>query len=262
MANFSESLTIRILGDSSQLQRELESVTQRLADLQSRLSQLSEVNRSVDQVVGRFSQLVRPLQNVSSLLTRITNQVQMLGRTPVNLNVGPALNSLGRLSRSIDLIAAKLRALSAVPAAPAGGLPLRGPIPSIPGGGLPLRGPIPAVPSGGLPLSGPIRRFADGGFVNGPMGGDRVPATLTAGEFVIRQPAVQRLGVAFLNALNESARATGSSTRGASQDVPAASSTVVNRFGEINIQVTQSADVNTIVRDLRFQGYRLRNRRG
>lgn len=44
--------------------------------------------------------------------------------------------------------------------------------------------------------------FAGGGPVSGPAGRDRVPAMLTAGEFVVRQPVVSYLGANFFAALN------------------------------------------------------------
>jgi phage-related protein len=49
---------------------------------------------------------------------------------------------------------------------------------------------------------GKIPRFAQGGLVQGPGGTDNVPAMLTAGEFVMRRPAVEALGLPTLRALN------------------------------------------------------------
>lgn len=45
-------------------------------------------------------------------------------------------------------------------------------------------------------------KFASGGPVPGSGTGDTVPAMLTPGEYVIRRDAVQRFGVAFLDAIN------------------------------------------------------------
>lgn len=233
MANFTESLTIRILGDSSHLQNALDGVTRRLSDLQSRLSQIGNVEQQIGRTVGRFSRLARPLEEVSRLLDRIANQARLLGRIPINLNVAPAINSLNVLSRMIDQMAVKARLLS---------------IGGIGGGGFPL------------PSSGRVPRFADGGLVTGPSGVDRIPALLTSGEFVIRQPVVQQLGATFLSALNQNLR--GVLPRGVPMAAPSSGPAPVNNFGGISINVMQAADVNTIVRDLRFQGIRLRNRRG
>ena len=45
-------------------------------------------------------------------------------------------------------------------------------------------------------------RFAQGGFVSGPAGVDKVPARLTAGEFVMSKGAVQKYGTSTLSAMN------------------------------------------------------------
>ena len=45
-------------------------------------------------------------------------------------------------------------------------------------------------------------RFAQGGFVSGPAGVDKVPARLTAGEFVMSKGAVQKYGTDTLSAMN------------------------------------------------------------
>ena len=45
-------------------------------------------------------------------------------------------------------------------------------------------------------------RFAQGGFVSGPAGVDKVPARLTAGEFVMSKGAVQKYGTNTLAAMN------------------------------------------------------------
>ncbi len=49
---------------------------------------------------------------------------------------------------------------------------------------------------------GPIHRFADGGKLPGYGGGDRVPALLEAGEYIIRKEAVNRFGAGIFHALN------------------------------------------------------------
>lgn len=53
-------------------------------------------------------------------------------------------------------------------------------------------------------IAGLFRGFAGGGYVQGPGTGssDSIPARLSAGEYVIRAAAVQRFGVACLDALN------------------------------------------------------------
>ena len=50
--------------------------------------------------------------------------------------------------------------------------------------------------------SGETQNFATGGFVSGPAGVDKVPARLTAGEFVMSKGAVQKYGVNTLSSMN------------------------------------------------------------
>ena len=52
------------------------------------------------------------------------------------------------------------------------------------------------------PLGGGFNKFAQGGFVSGPAGVDKVPARLTAGEFVMSKGAVQKYGVNTLKSMN------------------------------------------------------------
>jgi hypothetical protein len=55
-----------------------------------------------------------------------------------------------------------------------------------------------------MALLGGIKKFAAGGYVTGPgtSTSDSIPARLSAGEYVVRAAAVQRVGVAFLDAIN------------------------------------------------------------
>ena len=75
---------------------------------------------------------------------------------------------------------------------------------------IPLAGPalaiaaMAAMVAAVMALLGGIKKFAAGGFVTGPgtATSDSIPARLSAGEYVIRAAAVQRVGVAFLDAIN------------------------------------------------------------
>ena len=49
---------------------------------------------------------------------------------------------------------------------------------------------------------GPVQRFATGGRLPGYGGGDRIPALLEAGEYIIRKEAVSRFGSGLFAALN------------------------------------------------------------
>jgi TP901 family phage tail tape measure protein len=55
-----------------------------------------------------------------------------------------------------------------------------------------------------MALMSKVKKFASGGLVTGPgtATSDSIPARLSAGEYVVRAAAVQRVGVAFLDALN------------------------------------------------------------
>jgi len=230
---FTESLTVRILGDSSGLRRELESVVEEIRALRGELDQVTNIGDQIGEGFGRANGAVRPLEQISQTLSRITAQVQSFSQTPLTLDVQPALASLQQLSLTISTIAAQLQALAAIPVG------------------------IGEAPAGG---DGPIRQFGGGGLVTGPIGNDVVPALLTAGEFVLNRQAAQTLGTSFLEALNAqpAARRTVASVRESGTRVQHTN----NHFGGITINVAQPSGVNEIIRDLRLQGVMLRNRRG
>ena len=58
------------------------------------------------------------------------------------------------------------------------------------------------------------QKFKEGGFVSGPAGEDKVPARLTAGEFVMSKGAVQQYGVDHLAGMNAAAGGTNKPTMG------------------------------------------------
>ncbi len=236
---FTESLTVRILGDSSQLKSELQSVLQDLEGLRGQLGQATDVGQQVSEGFDRVSGAMRPLEQVSQLLSRITAQAQVLSQTPISLNVQPALAALAQLSAAIQMIAAQLMALAAMPIGLGGGI----------------------GPGGGGGRGGPIRQFAEGGLVAGPPGRDVVPALLTAGEFVLSRTATEAIGLQFLQRVNAAPDHHPAHRSLAREGVPSVRQTT-NHFGGITIQVAEAGNVNAIVRDLRLQGVQLRNRRG
>lgn len=230
---FAESLTVRILGDSSGLRRELDAVVSDIRSLRGELEQVTGIGEQLGEGLGRADGAERPLEQIGQALSRITAQVRTLGQTPVTLNVQPALASLAQLSLAISAIAAQLQALSAIPV------------------GI---GVVPGV--GGAP----IRQFAGGGLVTGPVGLDAIPALLTAGEFVLNRQAAQALGMRFLEAVNSQSSARRNVT--AVREAGARVQNTSNHFGGITINVAQPSGVNEIIRDLRLHGVMLRNRRG
>ena len=64
------------------------------------------------------------------------------------------------------------------------------------------------------PLGGGFNKFKEGGFVSGPDGVDKVPAKLTAGEFVMSKGAVQKYGVDTLASMNAAGGGTNRPTMG------------------------------------------------
>jgi len=252
MAGFSESLTVQILADSSQLSQELDDVISRMNSFNQQLERMGQSQRGLTSLARRLQALRSPLGQVSSMLRRVISQVRQLSGMSVSLNVSPALQALAQLSAAISRVAAQLAALGGGGRGIPGGVPAGG---GNPGGGIGSGSQGGGRVSGGG-FSGGIRGFSKGGLVRGPAGVDQVPALLSAGEFVLQRSAVDQLGGSFLEGLNRS-RAASSTTQS-----PAAVEQTVNQFGEITIQVSQSMDLDEIVNDLQFAGHQLRNRRG
>ena len=226
----------------------MEAFREKLTEVSDWSSQLGE---TIDRVGSSHG-----LERVNSLLERIRSQMIRINNTPLAINVAPAMGSLATLSSVLDAIIYKLLAIRAL-----GG---------IGGGG----GAAPAA-------AAPVGEFATGGFVTGPPGIDRVPAMLTAGEFVISSPSVQELGRGFLRALNESPVRTMGETRNRSLKKALASSSAnqggvrgeplrpvetsrqeITHVGGVTINVSQGIDPESALRHLRLQGSSLRNRRG
>ncbi|MFO1022580.1 MAG: hypothetical protein U0903_18070 [Planctomycetales bacterium] len=266
MGQFTESLTILIQGDSSDLQRELEEAARLLEGFQSRMSQLSGVSQQLGTALDRLGS-VRSLSSLSAGLDRIYQQIQQINRTPISINVAPAIASLTVLSGALEMILAQLLAVKAAGMlSGAGGLGGYSPRVSMPG-------------------------FAVGGPVVGEPGTDQIPAWLTAGEFVLNRQAVEELGHNFVTALNDSplravqelsresatahARGTGFAWPGRETSVSSSSrvgtvgripseerETRITNVGGMTINIQQEMDPEGVLRNLRLEGIALRNRRG
>jgi hypothetical protein len=236
---FTESLTVRILGDSTDLQDELGSIAEQIEGLQDELSSVTSAGAEIGEGLGRAAVAVAPLTQVSTLLTGIGRQAEQLSQQSISFNVQPALAGLRELSAMLQAVSAQSAALS---------------------GGVGFAGGAAGEPA--LPrLVGGAPAFATGGLVDGPNGLDATPAWLTAGEFVMSRDATQRLGTTFLTALN----AGGSPAVNAAARTPMPTPselTTNNHFGGISIHVTEAVEINDVIRDLRFEGATLRNRRG
>ncbi|WP_459555396.1 hypothetical protein [Lacunimicrobium album] len=248
MAEFLESLTVRILGDSSGLQREVTSAREQLAGLSREVSRFSQMGSQLTQPFARLASSQRTLSSLSSALSRVSGQVSALSGMTVTLNVSPAMQALSMLSAMAMQVRAQLASLGAVG-----------------GGGV-------AAPTAGAALprvnSSRVAGYASGGLVMGPAGIDQVPAMLTAGEFVLQREAVARLGLAELSRLNQGrdgsdGRHWQSQWHPMQSQQPATSSSTqnVHQYGDIAIHVG-GGQVGDVVRDLQYQGFRLRQRRG
>ncbi|MBL4884420.1 MAG: hypothetical protein JKY95_07785 [Planctomycetaceae bacterium] len=262
MAGYSESLTVQILADSSQFSQELDGVISRMDSFNRQLEQVGRSQQGLTSLARRLRNLNSPLAQVSGKLKQVVGQVRQLSGMSVSLNVGPALQALAQLSAAISRVAAQLASLGGGGGGGGGG-GLPGGLPGgIPGGGTPGGGRTSGGGGGGGRVSGGgssgrMQGYANGGLVSGPAGIDRVPAMLSAGEFVLQRSAVEQLGGSFLESLNR--------PRAMSSKAPGPDSSfeqTVNQFGEITIQVSQPVDLDEIVSDLQFAGHRLRNRRG
>jgi hypothetical protein len=236
MSAFSESLTVTLTADSSALQSELQNVVSQLDTLKSRVQSVQQGFQQAGSAANGLGAAVGPVQNLGRALQQVAGQVDALSHMSISLNVTPALNALNMLSQAIAQVAAQLQSL-AVPMAP----------------GIPFGGPLPGPRS-------PVEGYARGGLVGGLPGIDRVPAWLSAGEFVLRPAAVEQLGVAFLQALND--RPQGFRRGDLPQSGGADSASVTNHFGGITVQVQTATDVSHVLDALAQEQSRLATRRG
>ena len=179
MGLLSESLTVRILGDSSGLQRELSAVARQIEEFRRRMSQVTELSQRVGRMSGLPSEMQGGLEGVTAELSGIRELIGQINSTPLVIDVTPALAGLQMVASVLEAIAARMQMLAAGP--------------GIPG---PQPGGVPATVNTG-------RRMAGGGLVSGESGIDRVPTWLTAGEFVLQRPVVEQMGVNALHRMNQ-----------------------------------------------------------
>ena len=196
--SLSESLTVEITADSSGLEAELQRAASLVEGLSSQLGGVGSAASAAAGSLGRLGEAVGPLSRLSNLLGQIVGQIRAIGQTPVTIDVSPAMGSLETLSKRIAAVAAQLAALNARASMP------RPAVPSLPGVGFGGAGGGGSTGGGcgGVSPRMSLPGFAAGGLVNGPAGVDRVPAMLTAGEFVLTTDAVRDVGRPALEALN------------------------------------------------------------
>ena len=184
MPNFTESLTVEIKANSSDFQRELQSVIQKVTDLQSQLNSLGHFNS----LQNSIQTLISPLEQVSQSLGQIAGQISQINQTPVSLDVSSAIQGLSQLNQMAQITSRQIQSVSSASAA--------SPLPT--GSGSPTSpGESPAMSTSLLPT------FSSGGMVKGPAGTDRIPAMLSAGEYVMKEASAKKLGYGLLQQINQ-----------------------------------------------------------
>ena len=245
---FTESLTIRILGDSSQLQSELENASRLLQGFSSRLEQFEAAAGRIGRGLSGLGQSSRQLFELTNQLASARQAAEALSNTVITLNVAPALAALRSLATAAMQTGSVLTGLSAART----------------GGAFATNATSAVGTSSGTSRAG--IGFASGGLVSHgqmPASTDTIPAWLSPGEFVLREPAVRSLGLANVATLNT----TGEWPQRHMGSVPTSrfdsdQHRLATHFGDIHISVHQTADMPGLLRDLEWSGARLATRRG
>lgn len=280
-----ETLTIEIQGDSSSLAASLDEALSRIESLQSSADSAGAAAEGIGGRLGNVSTAVGSLSQVSQALTRVSQQAAAIGQQPVTLNVEPALGSLQMLLSAIQAVAAQLQALSS-------------PVAMLPSPGPGSTGPIPGSTSprtGGQSMSTTATARATtvtgtGGLSAANFSQTRAAMSSAAGDSFATIPRPPMSSIERILSTRESKSVSAwvpptspnasSATTHASTDRSvqhfsqsqtselsqlmdrSTSSAITNHFGGITIAVRETADVNSLIRDLRLQGLSLRHRQG
>ncbi|MFV0445870.1 MAG: hypothetical protein ACK5Q5_20015 [Planctomycetaceae bacterium] len=293
---FAESLTVRILADSSHFRADLDALLASLGRLRESVQAVAEGGSAIGDSFGQLSRAMTPLQQISKLLSTIQSQLRTISQTPLMINVEMAMASLTRLAGMIDLVAAKLNSLSSAgggggsSAGPPGGLPGGGFGSLTTGGATPLLAKSSALTSLAMPqlastsapvrsspLPGPGEAQWDWRSIASAMSRLTPEPQIVPSPVVLTRPAPQDIALTTTATVGPSnppeqalqrngplqSQSTAEPQRGSIGSTNSTNSTLTtNHFGGITINVRETADVNTLVRDLRLQGIHLRNRRG
>lgn len=243
-----ESLTIEIQGDSSGLSQALDDA---LAKVQTLQSAADSAGVSVGSIGGRLAGVataMQPLQLISQQLTRISQQARTLSQQSISLNVQPALSALQSLMSAIQAVASRLSALSQM-----GGGMIRGPMQT--GGGSGSSGGGGAGTSGANSATPRIATH---------MATSPTPFSLelNAGAAIATGSSPIYEGIPVVGRNTGTSIAPDLSRTNTSYSSLDHSSSTVNHYGGITIEVRETADVNTLMRDLRLQGLSTRHRQG
>ncbi|RLS52604.1 MAG: hypothetical protein DWH91_16275 [Planctomycetota bacterium] len=266
-----ESLTVQIQGDTQGLTTALDEAFSRVQQLQSAAESAGASAESLGPRLAGAASALQPLQQLAQTLSRISQQATALGQQPVTLNVQPALGAVQTLMSAIQSVAAQLQTLawpgvgpqpSGSPGAPSPGIPHPG---SSPGPVGPLLTPQlalsqPALVSVPRPSPLALETGASATAIrSATVPPFSLPVVLPLGSLRGKSPeeAPPLVGRSSMNP------GTTELSPGALPDSPRnSSSAVVNHFGGITIAVRETADVNSLMRDLRLQGLSIRHRQG
>ncbi len=277
-----ESLTIEILGDSSGLSQALDDALSRVESLQSAADSAADAAGGIGGRLATVSTALQPLQQVSQQLSRISQQASALAQQPISLNVQPALSALQSLMAAIQAVAAQLQAIS---------MPGPGMIPNGPGGygggsspgnsphtspssgasSAPFLASPPSMTTPAMASPTPHLIANSAAFSMAEVG--LVPSSISHGMTDPSQLPIRPLAPDPQNAHSSSGSVDarglprlssfGSTANSLEQSSTLDnSSSTVNHFGGITIEVRETADVNSLMRDLRLQGLATRHRQG
>ena len=292
-----ESLTIEILGDSSGLSQALDDALSRVESLQSAADSASTSAGGIGGRLASVSSSLQPLQLVGQQLNRISQQAQAIGQQPISLNVQPALSALQSLMSAIQAVAAQLSILSNTGGGPRGGLSgspggTVGPSPGAsPRFNLTSRAISPQSLAVSPRLVAPptVARLVPPLITSAGTSTYDLVNRISTPQQPLAEPSPERRsrGVTdvmqlpirelFMSHQNSPSLSRTPESRSA-MNTPTAfhsnessldrsmqldhSSSTVNHFGGITIEVRETADVNELVRDLRLQGLSTRHRQG
>lgn len=245
----SESLTIEIQGDSSGLSQALDTALANVESLRSSADSAATAAGGIGGRLANVSMAIQPIQLVGQQLARLSLQAQALSHQPISLNVQPALSALQSLMSAIQAVAARLSLLSQM-------------------GGGSVRGGMGTRASTASPGAGAAAAAASSSGITSRSDASSAwsPAFTSMGlstEASQAAASIPTLGyVPTTGRTNVPADSPSSSHFGGAYSSHDLSTSTVNHFGGITIEVRETADINALMRDLRLQGLSTRHRQG
>lgn len=256
--SLTESLTVEITADSSGLESELQRVGSLVDGLSSRLASVTSQIGGAVGALSRVGTAVGPINQVNAALDGVTQRLGAIRQATVTINVGPAMSALQALSSMISRVISQIQALNAMSGGVRGGAAV--------GGGVSIR---PSGSGGATPA--PVR-FASGGYVSGRRGVDRVPAYVSAGEFVVRPEVVGALGRPFFEQLNAGIAPSGAARSSNSGGGRVASHVATGRslsssdggvvFQDVTIQMDHAVELDDVLTQVELTQQRNADRFG